>query len=203
MSRAVSVSSGSRVSCWPLISMVAERAARRIWTIFLMVVPVASCRWRLTARAANTTGQVGLDRLALVVEHRPGAQVTLGHAEGLLDAPQVVVGVDHGGAVHRLDRQVRDVALQAGELAGPVDRGLVELFGRPGDLQEPGLLQRGAPGGDLLRALDHGVDGLVVVLVALELPLVDDPPGPGGLTGAHLAGGLHDLPVGEVVALAF
>ncbi len=44
MSRAASVRSGSRVRRWPLISMVAERAVRRAWTSFLMLVPVPSCR---------------------------------------------------------------------------------------------------------------------------------------------------------------
>ena len=36
-------------------------------------------------------GEVGLDRLALVVIDRPGAQVGLGHAEALLDLPQLGV----------------------------------------------------------------------------------------------------------------
>ena len=57
---------------WPLISMVAERAVRRAWTIFLMLVPVASCRCRATARAANTTVRWALDGLTLMVEDRPG-----------------------------------------------------------------------------------------------------------------------------------
>jgi hypothetical protein len=64
---------------------------------------------------------------AEVVEHRSGAQVGLGHPERLLDPPQVVVGGDDRGAVHGGDRQVRDVALEAGELTGPLDRGLVQF----------------------------------------------------------------------------
>jgi putative transposase len=35
-------------------------------------------------------GQVGLDRVAGVVEHRPGAQVGLGHPEGLLSQPPLM-----------------------------------------------------------------------------------------------------------------
>ena len=41
------------------------------------------------------------------------------------------------------------------------------------------------------------------MLVARELVLVDHAPGPGGLAGAHRAGRLQDLPVCEVVAVAF
>src|SRR3546814_20910463 len=37
-------------------------------------------------------GQVRLDRVAGAVEHRAGAQVGLAHPEGLLDAPESVVG---------------------------------------------------------------------------------------------------------------
>lgn len=40
---------------WPLISMVADRWVRRVWMIFLMLIPVVFCRWPATARAANTT----------------------------------------------------------------------------------------------------------------------------------------------------
>jgi hypothetical protein len=71
------------------------------------------------------------------------------------------------------------------------------------DLQEPCLLQRRAAVGDFLRTLDHGVNGLVVVLLALELPLVNHPADPGSLACAHPAGRLQDLPVGEVVAVPF
>src|SRR5665647_3728406 len=46
--------------------------------------------------------------------------------------------------------QVGDVALQAGQLPGPVDGDLVQLLGRAGDLQEPRLAQRGRARGDLL-----------------------------------------------------
>jgi hypothetical protein len=38
--------------------------------------------------------QVSLDGFAFVVVDRSGLQVVFGHAEALLDAPQLVVGVD-------------------------------------------------------------------------------------------------------------
>jgi hypothetical protein len=84
-----------------------------------------------------------------------------------------------------------------------VDRDLVELGGDICDLQAPCLLQRRAAVGDLLGTLDHGVDGLVVVLLARELPLADHPPDPGSLARAHPPGGLQELHVGEVVAVPF
>ena len=93
MVRVVSVRLGARVRHSPLISMVAERAVRRAWTIFLMLVPVVSCRWRATARvkrqwcwrvrwpAASSSllpvvgqgrvvrGRVGLDHLVTTDRH--------------------------------------------------------------------------------------------------------------------------------------
>jgi hypothetical protein len=39
---------------------------------------------------------VRLDRLPRVVIHRPGLRVVFGHAEALLDAPELVVGVPPG-----------------------------------------------------------------------------------------------------------
>jgi hypothetical protein len=54
-------------------------------------------------------GQVGLDRLPLVVEDRPRTQVGLGHPEGLLDLPEVVIGLDDRRPVPRRDGQVGDV----------------------------------------------------------------------------------------------
>jgi len=43
--------------------------------------------------------EVGFDGVSLVVEHRPGSQVGLGHPEGPFDLEQVVVGRHDGGAV--------------------------------------------------------------------------------------------------------
>jgi hypothetical protein len=51
-----------------------------------------------------------------VVVDRPGAQVVLGHAEALLDAPELVVGADHELRARVGD--VGDVALPAGQRAG-------------------------------------------------------------------------------------
>jgi len=55
------------------------RRGRRVWTSFLRLTPVAACRSRATASAANTTGQVGFDRVAVVVEH--GLCRCLGYAD--------------------------------------------------------------------------------------------------------------------------
>jgi len=52
----------------------------------------------------------------------------LGHPEGLLDVPQVVVGVDHAGAVHGIDGQVGYVALQG--LAEALDLAALETVCR-------------------------------------------------------------------------
>jgi hypothetical protein len=59
------------------------------------------------------------------------------------------------------------------------------------------------PGGDLLGAVDHRVDRSVVTLVTRELVLVDHPPAPGGLPGAHDPRRFEDLPVVEGVAVPF
>jgi hypothetical protein len=48
---------GSRVISWPPRRIVAERTARSVRTMFFMEAPVASWRWRETARAANTPPQ--------------------------------------------------------------------------------------------------------------------------------------------------
>jgi hypothetical protein len=44
-------------------------------------------------------GEVGFDGVAFVVVDGPGSQVGLGHAEALLDLPQLVVGAHHVLAV--------------------------------------------------------------------------------------------------------
>jgi hypothetical protein len=66
-------------------------------------------------------GQVRFDRVALADEHRPRGEVGLGHAERLLNVPEVMVPADDLGRRHDGDGQVRDVALQSGRLPrGPV-----------------------------------------------------------------------------------
>ena len=52
-------------------------------TNFLIDQPVRSSMNLVTASAANTDSQAGVDGLALVVVDRPGFQVVLRHAEGL------------------------------------------------------------------------------------------------------------------------
>jgi hypothetical protein len=62
--------------------------------------------------------QVGLDGFAFVVVDGPGLQVVFGHAEALVDAPQLVVGVD--------DQRGADV----GEIGGVAPaRGQAAVFG--------------------------------------------------------------------------
>lgn len=74
------------MSRWPLISMVADRAARRVCTIFLLLDGHAGGFLQATAdcEGREHDGQVGFNGLARVVEDRPGAQVGLGHSEGPL-----------------------------------------------------------------------------------------------------------------------
>src|SRR5665647_1466825 len=100
MARASVLIRGSAVRVRAPMAMVTVRRGRRVRTSFLIVTSVASWRWRATARAANTTGQVRLDRVGLVVEDGPGPQVGLGHPEGPFDLVEVVVGGDDGGALH-------------------------------------------------------------------------------------------------------
>ena len=60
--------------------------------------------------------QVGFDRFAFVVVDGSGLQVVFGHAEALLDAPELVVGVDDELGTRA--GQVGGVALQFGQGAG-------------------------------------------------------------------------------------
>jgi hypothetical protein len=78
-----------------------------------------------------------------------------------------------------------DVSLEPGELTCSLDEIPVHAVAGGVDAHEPVLLQRPFPGGDLLGAVDHGVDRPVVVLMPSEQVVVDHPPGPRGLTGAH------------------
>jgi hypothetical protein len=101
---------------------------------------------------------VRLDRLALVVEDRPGGQVALGHPEGLLDLEQLVVGADHELGIH-LD-QVRDVAFPAGQGSSLGLEVPVHALGRAGELDEPVPLHRDLAGDRALGLADLLVDAL-------------------------------------------
>ena len=65
MARAGPVSSGSRVRRWPLISMVAERAVRRVWTMLLDADAGGVLQVAADGEGGEHDGQVGLDGLAL------------------------------------------------------------------------------------------------------------------------------------------
>jgi hypothetical protein len=76
-------------------------------------------------------GEVGFDRFAFVVVDRSGLQVVLGHAEAFLDAPRLVVGVDH--ELGRRPVDVGDVALPAGQRAALASSSRFTLLSaRPG-----------------------------------------------------------------------
>jgi hypothetical protein len=67
-------------------------------------------------RGGEHDRQVGVDGLAFVVVDRAGLQVVFGHAESLLDAPQLVIGVDD--ELRGLFGEVGGVALEPGQAAG-------------------------------------------------------------------------------------
>src|SRR5215210_4811013 len=157
-SRAGGGISGSRVSSSPFSLMVADLTVRSVLRSFLIEMPVCSWRYRLIASAANTMVRWALDGVTLAMEHRPGTEVGLGHSERPLDLPQVVIGGDHRGTGHGVEGDVADVALQAGELPGAVDKLLVDLLGGPDELEEPHVAHRCLARGDLLGTVDHRVD---------------------------------------------
>ena len=126
LARASVRSSGSgsaAVRVWRPAWIVTVRYRRAVRTNFLMLQPV----WCLDPVADGHRGehdaQVCVDRFACAVVDRAGLQVVLGHPEGLLDAPEPVVGVDDefGG----LAGQVGGVALPARQGCGswPPTRG--------------------------------------------------------------------------------
>ena len=78
----------------PLIAMVAERSGPELSDEVADGQPGAVLDLAGHGQCGEHDRQVGLDRVAGAVEHRPGPQVGLGHPEGLLDVPQVVVGAD-------------------------------------------------------------------------------------------------------------
>ena len=109
---------GGMVCSTPLIAMVAERRGRSCAQEVADREPCPVLDFAADGQGGEHDGQVGLDRVAGVVEHRPGAQVGLGHPEGLLDVPQVVVVRDHLAGGHDLSVDVGDVALRGTHL-GP------------------------------------------------------------------------------------
>ena len=125
--------------------------------------------------------QVRFDRFAQVVVDRSGLQVVFGHPEALLDAPQLVVGVDD---------ELRGLAGQVGGVALPSGQGTVlglqlavDGLGRAGQLDEPVAFDRGVTVdgpfglGDLL--VDAAQRAPRPVMAEL---VVDDPVGdPAGL----------------------
>jgi len=127
---------GGKAWTAPLTAMVAERSGRS---------------WRMTLRMAGAVlglagdgqgaehdGQVRLDRVALAGEHGSGGQVSLAHPEGLLHVPEVVVAADDLGRGHDGGGDVRDVALQAGQLPRAGEGLLVQGRGPAGVLGQPG-----------------------------------------------------------------
>jgi len=56
-------------------------------------------------------GHVGFDRVAGVVEDRPGSEVALAHPERGFDVPQLVVAGDDLGCGHQVGGDVRNVPL--------------------------------------------------------------------------------------------
>jgi len=92
----------------------------------LVLIPVASWRWRATARAAITT--VRWAQVASRVWWKTGRarRSCLLICEGLLDVPQLVIRGDNLGGVHQTGRDVRDVALETHQGTGPGDGGLIQ-----------------------------------------------------------------------------
>ncbi len=93
-------------------------------------------------------GQMGVDRVLGPDEHGPGGEVGLGHPEGLLHVPQVVVVGDDLARSHDTGGDVRDVALQSDELAGPGQGSLVQAPRPVAGRDEPGGPGRLLPGDD-------------------------------------------------------
>ena len=122
-------------------------------------------------------GQVGFDRVAGAVVDRAGLQVVLGHAERLLDAPQLVVSVDD--ELRGLADQVGGVALPPGQGTGLGLQLAVDALGRPGQLDEPVAFDRGMPVdgtlglGDLLIDPAQRSPGPVVAVLVVDDPIGD------------------------------
>ena len=107
-------------------------------------------------KGCGDDGQVGLDGLAQVVVDGACSQVGLGHAEGLLDVVQAVVGADDclGVGVG----QVGDVALPPGQGAGPFLQVAVDAPGGAGQVHEAVALDGDLSCDGFLGLGDLGVD---------------------------------------------
>src|SRR3954453_5323360 len=95
MARASSSSGGSACRMWSPVRTAILRWRRRVWTSFLIEVPVVRSSQWLTARAAITMVRWASMDSRLWVVDRAGAEIGLGHPEALLDLPQLVVGAEH------------------------------------------------------------------------------------------------------------
>ena len=90
-------SAGGNVWMAPLISMVAERSGRRVLQDPADRLAGAVLDGAGDGERGEHDGQVCFDGVAGAGEHGPGGEVCFGHAERLLDVPQVVVAGDHLG----------------------------------------------------------------------------------------------------------
>ena len=116
--------------------------------------------------------------IRVVVVDRLGPQVVFGHPEGVLDAPQLVVGADHPGRVGVED--IGDVGLPAGQRPGLRLQLTVDAAGAAGQGDEPVPFDRRLPGdgllslGDLLLDAVHATPGPVglVLIQGRAAPLI-------------------------------
>lgn len=122
-------------------------------------------------------GQVRFDRITGPVVDRAGCQVVLGHAEGLLDLPQVVV-VRHDlvGGHHRC-RHVGDVALEPDEPPCSGQAGLIEEALIAGESDESGGFGGFGAVDNCLGAGLLGGQGADVTAGAAGRVVPDRPPG--------------------------
>jgi len=116
--------------------------------------------------------EVSFDGVAGAVVDGPGLQVVLGHPEGLLDAPELVVGIDD--ELRRLGGEVGGVALPSGLRPGLGLQGAVDALGRTAELDVAVALDRGVPVdgplglGDLFVDTAQGASGPVVAVLVVD-----------------------------------
>src|SRR5690348_8652140 len=92
--------SGGNVVITPLISMVADRSGFSRRRNLRIDRPDRSWTLRDTASAVNTMVRWASIASRVRAKMGPGGEVGLGHPEGLLDVPEVVVAGDHLGGGH-------------------------------------------------------------------------------------------------------